>query len=279
MEQQYIYRNRAVAFLDVLGFRQRLNEFESEARRNLAITPEENDPENLFLGKLISKKANEFINTFREAIDQLDKDKYKSYLFSDNICITSITDTSPDDLQDLLLVISKLYFDFAQKGYFLRGGVDYGLFVDHDSIAVGVPLANAYELESKVAVFPRIILSPGFVKQFEVYLTPDSKEYSSPFVSSLIKKSSEIRFLNVFNYIFKTDDKVDFFARYHLRISEHLTANQDLEHIFLKFEWLAKEFNSFIELYTTTLAYFDEYYEPTEEYLNSIKQLKLSYAY
>jgi hypothetical protein len=46
MDQQYVYRSRAVAFLDVLGFRQRLNEFESEARSNLVIDFEQNDPEN-----------------------------------------------------------------------------------------------------------------------------------------------------------------------------------------------------------------------------------------
>lgn len=242
------------------------------------MAPEGYAPENPTHGKFVSRKANEFINTFKQAIDQLDKNKYKSYLFSDNICITGVTHTSPEDLQDLLLVISKLYFDFAQKGYFLRGGVDYGLFVDHDSIAVGVPLANAYELESKIAVFPRIILSANFVKQFEVYITPGSEEYTSPFINSLIRRSNEIKFLNVFNYIFKIDDKIEFFASYNSKITEHLEANQGQEHLFLKFEWLAKEFNSFIDRYTTTLAYLDEYYEPTEEYLILIKQLKLSYA-
>lgn len=93
MDQQYVYRNRAVAFLDVLGFRQKLIEFEAEARDNQIIAPAHNDPENVLHGKFVSKKANEFINTFKNSIGQLDKDKYKYYLFSDNICITSITDT------------------------------------------------------------------------------------------------------------------------------------------------------------------------------------------
>jgi hypothetical protein len=72
---------------------------------------------------------------------------------------------------------------------------------------------------------------------------------------------------------------MDFSESYRSKISEHLANNQNQEHIFLKFEWLAKEFNSFIELYTTRLAYLDEYHEPTEEYIDLIKQLKLSYAY
>lgn len=276
MAQEYLYRNRAVAFLDVLGFRQKLTEFENEARANRVNAAE--GGENSLSDKFISKKANEFINTFKKSIDQLDNEKYRCYLFSDNICITSRTNTSTSDLEDLLVVISKLYFDFVQQGYFLRGGVDYGLFVDSDSIAVGVPLATAYELESKFAVFPRIVLSSNCVRQFEVYSTPESKELKSPFVNSLIKTSCEITYLNVFNHIFKVDDKEGFFTSYNSKILEHLAANKNRENVFLKFDWLAKEFNSFIEAYTTSLAYLDEYFEPSEEYLDSIKQLKLTHG-
>ena len=129
-EQQYIYKNRAVAFLDVLGFRQKLFDFEQEAKENrigINVTEIEETP---YQRQYVSNKANDFINTFKNAISKLDVEKYRYYLFSDNICITSIKDTSKSDLQDLLLVITELYFEFAQKGYFLRGGIDYGLFID-----------------------------------------------------------------------------------------------------------------------------------------------------
>ena len=49
--------------------------------------------------------------------------------------------------------------------------------------------------------------------------------------------------------------------------------------IFLKYKWLADEFNSFIETYTSTLAFYDENFNPTEEYIESIKQLKVSYGF
>lgn len=277
MDQDYIYRNRAVAFLDVLGFRQKLSDFESEAKANRIVSPED-DPNNPFVGKYISKKANEFIDTFKNSVSQLDGEKYRYYLFSDNICITSKSDVSTSDLQDLLMVIAKLYYDFARKGYFLRGGIDYGLFVDTDSIAVGVPLATAYELESKVAVFPRIVMSANYIKQFEIYRSPESKEYSSPFISSLIRQSCEISYLNIFNHIFKVDDKESFFVNYKEKILEHMEATKNRENVFLKFDWLAKEFNAFIEMYTTNLAFYDEYFEPSEEYINTVKQLKLSYG-
>lgn len=105
MRDEYIYRFRAVAFLDVLGFKNKLFEFEDEARENRIA--ENAEVETSINGKYSSHKANEFINTFLNALEKLDKHKFTYYLFSDNICITSISYTTPSDLEDLLLIISE----------------------------------------------------------------------------------------------------------------------------------------------------------------------------
>jgi hypothetical protein len=283
MENQYIYSNRAVAFLDVLGFQNKLTEFEAEAiqyHQNIAIENEVDDDFNN--GSLhFSQKASDFIQTFNSAISKLDTDKFSYYLFSDNICITAknVNSNGENSLVELLMVISELYFEFVQQGYFLRGGVDYGLFIDKSSIALGVPLATAYKLESTLAVFPRIVLSQNFIKQFEVYPKEGEQEYTSLFDSSLIKQSCEIKYLNVFNHIFKVEDKEHFFERYNQNINFNLLANQNRENIFLKYRWLADEFNSFIETYTTSLAFYDENFEATEDFIETIKQLKVSYGH
>src|SRR5690606_18436190 len=134
-----------------------------------------------------SQKASDFIETFNHAISKLDPDKFSYYLFSDNICITAKNLNTNDEksLTELLLVVSELFFEFIQRGYFLRGGIDYGLFIDKSSIALGVPLATAYKIESTQAVFPRIVLSKEFIKQFEVYPSENVQEFTSLFISSL----------------------------------------------------------------------------------------------
>lgn len=286
MEQQYRYSYRAVAFLDVLGFQSKLKEFEDEAieyRNNFTNDgnledSEEEDVNNSSL--FFSQKASDFIRTFNSAISKLDQDKFSYYLFSDNICITAknLNTNNEKSLIELLLVISELYFEFVQRGYFLRGGIDYGLFIDKSSIALGVPLATAYKMETTQAVFPRIVLSKNFIKQFEVYPSEGVQEFTSMFTSSLIKSSCEILYLNVFNHIFKVEDKERFFERYNQNITENLTNSQFSENIFLKYRWLADEFNSFIETYTTSLAFFDENFEATDEFIETIKQLKVSYG-
>ncbi len=287
MEHQYRYSHRAVAFLDVLGFQSKLKEFEDEAieYHNNFIEDdgfEDVEEEDINNSRIFySQKASDFIETFNSAISKLDQDKFSYYLFSDNICITAKNLNTNDEksLVELLLVISELYFEFVQRGYFLRGGIDYGLFIDKSSIALGIPLATAYKMETTQAMFPRIVLSKNFIKQFEVYPREGVQEFTSMFTSSLIKSSCEIQYLNVFNHIFKVEDKEHFFERYNQNITANLTNSQFSENIFLKYRWLADEFNSFIETYTTSLAYYDENFEATAEFLETVKQLKVSYGH
>jgi len=279
-EKQYIYRNRAVAFLDVLGFRQKLFDFEQEAKNNRISSNVTANEETLYQRPYISNKANDFINTFKSAISKLDVEKYRYYLFSDNICITSIKDTSKSDLQDLLLVITELYFEFAQKGYFLRGGIDYGLFIDEKEIAVGIPLAKAYELETKKAVYPRIVLSENLVNEFQAINNKGEKVFDYLYSDALIIDSCEIKFLNVFLQVFQSDyreDREKFFKNFNNVIITNLEENKANEVVFVKFKWLAEQFNEFIDLFTSKLSFLDINFNPEEEagFLDFVKQQKI----
>lgn len=283
MGERFRYSYRAVAFLDVLGFENKLIDFEKEAFSYHENQPEDENDEENFIEKqeyekvYYSKKANEFIDIFNSAISKLDKEKFRYFLFSDNICITveNINSNGEKSLIELLLIISELYYEFVQQGYFLRGGIDYGLFIDKSSIALGIPLVEAYKLESKHAVFPRILLSSNFIKQLEEYPSEGVHEFTSFLASSLVQRSCEIQYLNVFNHIFKVEDKENFFERYNHNICQNLRKSKHTENIFLKYRWLADEFNSFIESYTTKLAYMDENHEVTDEFINNVKQLTI----
>ncbi|MFV0218684.1 hypothetical protein OBK23_03225 [Empedobacter falsenii] len=276
-DSSHIYSYRAVAFLDVLGFQNKLSEFENEA---IEFHNNFQDDDEFASPYYYSKKADEFIETFNTAISKLDTNKFSYYLFSDNICITANNTyiEGESTLIELLLIISELYFEFVQKGYFLRGGIDYGLFIDQASVALGVPLATAYKMESYLAVFPRIILSDSFVNQLQVYLSEDEKKYQSLLAENLILKSCEIKYLNIFNHIFKVDDKEYYFELFSSNISENIIANKNKESIFLKYKWLADEFNNFIEQYTSELAYYDDDIEVTEEHLNTVKKFAINYG-
>lgn len=266
-ENQYIFQDRVVIFIDVLGFQEKLKEFEHEAIANVEKKGEE---------FYISSKVNQFITTFKNVVSSLDKDNLRYYLFSDNICITIDYSENKDLLITVLFKLCDLFYAFAQKGYFLRGGIDVGKFIDEELIAVGIPLANAYLIESKQAVFPRIVISQKFSELLKTCqengsLSPNKvldKEY-------LINSSCEIEYLNVFYSVINKDDKVSYLSSFRDIIVSNVTLNNHKEHIFLKYQWLVKEFNNFIDKYTHSLIYLDENVEPTETEIQQIKDLKI----
>lgn len=270
---QYIYQDRAVIFLDVLGFQEKLIEFEKEATEK----KEEGDAGNREY--YFSEGVNDFINTFKEAVSFLDDTRYNYYLFSDNICITVDYIQNPNLLVDILETINDLFLKFAERGYFLRGGMEIGKFVDEKSIAVGVPLAKAYQLEQRVALYPRIVISNNYKKTldgFENSLLLSEKSISLK--KYLVKNHCEVYYLNTFFNLVSNDNKADILKTLRDSILRNLEINGQNEYIAIKYEWLASEFNSFIDNYVSELKFLETDI-PTEAEVEIIKSLKIvSYA-
>ncbi len=256
------YQYRIVAFLDVLGFKNKLYEFEKEALEN----------GNEDGKKLVSQKATDFVNVFKEVTNLMDEFDCNYYLFSDNICLTVDPHHNKSLIVEILFTVSNLFRKFSQMGYFLRGGIDYGLMLDEKSIAMGVPLANAYIMESEKAIFPRVIMSERFIQFI------DDKSFDEHFqfnILNFIKKSCEINYVNLFYSVIKTDDKVSFFEQYKQVIEDHLSISKGKENIFIKYKWIAKEYNEFLNNYIENIEYFEQDFEFTEEEINKLKSLKI----
>ncbi|MBS1775072.1 MAG: hypothetical protein JSS64_02190 [Bacteroidetes bacterium] len=263
---QYIYQDRAVVFLDVLGFQEKLKEFQEEAIKY----KEDNNAE-----FFISDAVNEFIKTFKNAVSFLDENNYNYYLFSDNICITIDYYQNHNLLVDILVTINDLFFKFAEKGYFLRGGLDIGKFVDEKAIAVGIPLANAYKLEQNVATYPRIVLSDNYKRildDFEKAKTLSEKSITSK--KYLIKSHCEVNYINIFFNLIDNDNKIEILNSLKNSIDDNLNQNSKAERIAIKYEWLATQFNMFIDEYSTELMYLETDAQATDEELEIIKALK-----
>ena len=264
----YIYQDRGVVFLDVLGFADKLVEFQQQAEASNSGTGVEN---------LISEKANEFITIFKDAVGLLDNTDYRYYLFSDNICITIDYVGDHNRLIDVLITINDLFFKFAAKGYFLRGGLDVGKFVDEEDIAVGLPLAKAYKLEQEVAVFPRIVLSENYKKKLDDF--EQSKSISEDSIvkkNYLVKNHCEVYYLNTFFNLLNNEDKISLLTRMKSSISDNLTSNALKERVAIKYEWLVQEFNDFIDEYVAELYQIETVYVADENEIETIKQLKFT---
>lgn len=79
--------------------------------------------------------------------------------FSDNFIIAQQFDGSELILKNFLKLIALIQFQFLVSGLCIRGGIDIGQFYIDETFVWGQVLLSAYELESKEACFPRILLS------------------------------------------------------------------------------------------------------------------------
>jgi hypothetical protein len=79
-------------------------------------------------------------------------------MFSDLLVMATPAD-GPEVLAGLVKQGARLQLDLAQKGFFLRGGFTVGLFHDVEDIVFGPALVEAYGLEQREAVDPRVVVS------------------------------------------------------------------------------------------------------------------------
>jgi len=83
--------------------------------------------------------------------------------FSDNVVITQ--QVGPKT-QMLIQQLANFQLGAALPGFLMRGGITIGDVVHDDEVVFGPGLNRAYQLESKVAKLPRLVLDPLVREQF-----------------------------------------------------------------------------------------------------------------
>ncbi|PDZ55088.1 hypothetical protein CON15_23105 [Bacillus cereus] len=64
----------------------------------------------------------------------------------------------------LLLVVVHIQLEMMRKGILMRGGLAVGLLCHNDNIVYGPAMVEAYELESKLAIYPRVVVKENDLK-------------------------------------------------------------------------------------------------------------------
>lgn len=134
------YDERYVAFIDILGFREMVAKMKRAPR---------------FYEDMLSN-----LNAMRRTLPPRDESAatdLRVVTFSDSIVLS--TSPTPDGLWHLLFVLHDLTNALLPRGIFIRGGIARGRMHHEADILFGDAMVEAYDLESKVAGHPRIILS------------------------------------------------------------------------------------------------------------------------
>jgi hypothetical protein len=135
------YAERYVAFIDILGFRAILSQLESGTLHPSSI-------------KALLRSVHRRPEPAHPIFTDID---VRSQSISDAVVISSaITEHS---LDRVLSQIRHLACDLLQEGFFIRGAICRGRLYHDDETVFGDGLVRAYELESQLAKFPRILVA------------------------------------------------------------------------------------------------------------------------
>jgi hypothetical protein len=143
------YQKSIVVFLDILGFKDKIQRSGSDPRKVQAIYRMLHEAQEV---------ASFFEKRKAKALRSLKKD-FQSRMFSDTIVISH-----PEISDDLFRIIAGIVMSFQMltiiHGSFLRGAVVFGDLYKRRDVIFGPAIIRAYEMEH-LAVWPRVIIDPS----------------------------------------------------------------------------------------------------------------------
>jgi hypothetical protein len=241
-EGKPVHRTSYCAFLDVLGFSDRMR-----------ASYKENDGDALLqdFHSILNKSIERFKETTNDSMLY-----FKS--FTDNVLLAHprFSKDMEAEFGFILWSILEYQFEMALKGFFIRGGLSVGpLFVDENSV-YGEALLEAYHLESKVATNPIVVLSDATMKLVDLHV----KYYGdgAPQMRHVLKGADGRYFLNYLSEcIIDGSEELNVKAlRLHKQqIEKSLKQYIHMPTVFAKFSWLAQYHNFFCD----SVSLFPEY--------------------
>lgn len=241
----YNYENNLIAFVDLLGFKEAV--FQSETNEKIK--------KNVDAAMNYSLK----IKCLNDAYNKLAaKDKRVNItVFSDCLVVTcqKFNDNQNNLYTDFLKGIVNMVFNLIITGFLVRGGITYGPLYHKDGVCYGPAMNRAYLLESKTAVYPRLLIDGFALKELaQDNFIHNSIKYISP------DKSDGLIFLDYLSQkaYFEENDKYYDFDGNRLdynkflkvvrnMIIENLAKFHNDEKLFKKYQWYKKYYNDTVK--------------------------------
>jgi len=246
------YEQRIVAFIDILGFKSILDETVDKK------------------GLDCEEKIDSVISAYQAIRDIWDLDnKYDSFgikapeskqvtIFSDSIVVSFKVGES-SQVFSTLMEIKLLIMRLLSRKILCRGAVSIGKFIHTENYLFGPALVEAYTLESKAAMYPRVILDRSVI---EASAIAKSSHHSSleeeEYVLSLLEQDSDGMYY--IDYFFKAQSELDDpeydFPEYINNLSEIIrkglmgSSHHSKADLRVKYSWMRERYNRMVEIVT-----------------------------
>jgi hypothetical protein len=144
------YHERYCAFLDILGFRgliERLEHGETPFDALKTLLAQVHNPE--------------------KGTDKSFYSEFRAQSLSDAVAISTVVNNV--GLPQIFHAIETLALDLLSEGFFIRGAIVKGKLYHDDQMIFGAALVSAYELETEVVRYPRVMLTRAVVEDLKGY--------------------------------------------------------------------------------------------------------------
>jgi hypothetical protein len=241
------YEDRIIAFIDILGFGAMI----AETVKNDTVQADKVRS----LVAVLSLIKNEF----RKVEDDAElPDSFRITYFSDSI-VFSLPRHNSLGLLTVFEILKRIQIKLIARNILLRGGVVVGKLIHEDNLILGPALIEAYNLESKSALYPRITIDPEVMEM-------SAQEHNLADGLYAIKdydfhKTFEIDFDNTYYIDYFTDVKEMLEDGDELKYYKNLRAlirngirRRDIG-IRMKYMWMLRKFNMEKPSYVKEMAY------------------------
>lgn len=229
-----MYEERIVLLLDILGFREMI---ESSAEKT-----EEID------------KIKKAILTIREVFDIAQTTHERTITqFSDSIVVSFLI-SEKGEVAFLLSKTHKLIKTLIAQEIICRGTITQGKMIHDENFMFGPAFIEAYELEIKKAIYPRIILIDESIIKIGVenygYHPANTPSYEESEIKSFITKDFDgfyfVDYFNVETICEISEPEKQYVKDLRCLIEEGLKKHKDQPRIILKYEWMKSKYNNLI---------------------------------
>jgi hypothetical protein len=173
-------------------------------------------------------------------------------IFSDTIVI-SFPQTTRGEIFWTIMELRLLLMELANRGFFCRGAISAGKLIHNDKIIFGPALVEAYLLESKKAIFPRVLVPDSVIdvaqKPFARQHKPkDELEYLH---DMLIQDYDGFYYIDFLERVQGDVDEPEFgYCDYLIRVRQNIEKGMKIENerVKEKFNWLKEKFNNTVKI-------------------------------
>lgn len=135
-----IYKEKYCVYIDILGFKGLISELEHNSAKFDAV-------------RAVLRK----IHTPQKVTKKAWYTEFRAQSISDAVAISTLP--SGIGLLEILHAVKDLAIELLKEGYFIRGAIVKGSLYHDDQMIFGDALVQAFELESNIVKFPRVMIT------------------------------------------------------------------------------------------------------------------------